>query len=274
MSLLYHNIYERRASGFLENRPKITPEIMEFSSAFSKVGVNGYETLRKDRMIVNGTEGVWHLMKGGGKIKFEVFLNPDTNKWLKTMDPEVENVDKRITMLRQGIDNVRTGLVESGLNEHAMAAKGCTVERSDGSFMVGHKTKHIGPTVEYICKGLKGKSIDDNTRKFLEGVVIKGFNLAARLYILHDIWMEDPNPGNIVLNFDDMNHIKIALIDFESMHQYKVVEEDSYRKRFESLFQRFEKKAKHADIFISREQEGIVDPDVLYAERMMKRKEI
>lgn len=168
---------------------------------------------------------------------------------------------------------LRIGLVESGFNEHAIAARGCTVERSDGSFTVGHKTKHIGPTVEYICKELKGKSIDDDTRKSLEGVVIKGFNLAVRLYILHDIWMEDPNPGNIVLNFDDVKDIKIALIDFESMHQYKGVEEDSYRKRFESLFKRFEKKAKHADISISREQEGIVDPDVLYAERM-KRKEI
>lgn len=258
-------------NGFLENRLKITPEIMEFSSAFSKVGANGYETLRKDIMIVNNIKGVWHLMKGGGKTKFEVFINPDTKEWLKTMDPEVENIDKRITMLRQGIDMLRTGLVESGLNEYAIAAKGCTVERSDGSFTVGHKTKHIGSTVEYISEGLEGKSKDDNMGKFLEAAVIQGFNLAARLYILHDIWMEDPNPGNIVLNFDDINGIKIALIDFESMNQYRGVEEDLYRKRFESLFKRFEKKAKHADISISREHEGIVDADVLYAERMKNR---
>lgn len=261
------------AGGFLENKLKLSTEIMEFSSAFSKVEVNGYHTLREDLMTVNSTKRTWHLMKGGGKTKFEVYFLPDTNEWLKTMDPEVENIDKRITMLKDGIDNVRTGLVESGLNEYAIAAKGCTVERSDGSFTVGHKTKHLGTTVEYIYKGLKGKSIDDDTRKSLERVIIKGFNLAARLYILHDIWMEDPNPGNIVLNFDDMNDIKIALIDFESMHQYKAVEEDSYRKRFESLFQRFKKKAKHAEISISREREGIVDPDVLYAERM-RRKEI
>ncbi|MBU4017502.1 hypothetical protein KKF69_08585 [Patescibacteria group bacterium] len=264
---------EGASSRFLENRLKFTPEIMEFSSAFSKVDVNGYHTLREDLMTVNGTKRTWHLMKGGGKTKFEVYFLPDTNEWLKTMDPEVENIDKRITMLKDGIDNVRTGLVESGLNEHAIAAKGCTVERSDGSFTVGHKTKHIGPTVEYICKRLKGKNIDDDTKNSLEEVVIKGFNLAARLYILHDIWMEDPNPGNIVLNFDDLNNIKIALIDFESMNQYKGVEGDLYRERFESLFKRFEKKAKHAGISISRDQESIADPDVLYAERM-KRKEI
>lgn len=240
-----------------EQKFKISPAIKDLESAYSSVEINGYKTYRQEALNVNGVSGTWHLMKVGGRSKYEVFFNPEENKWLKTTSINPDDIKARKDILRRGAEIERTVLRESGLTSYAEQVEDCVIKRSNGTETYGHKTKHIGPTVEYLLKELKHNQIDRETSSSLSRAYIQAFNLAARLYAYHGIWMSDPNPGNIVLNFDKPNDIKVTMIDFESQDQYRRVDKTNFGNAFNELFGLFEQKADAVGIYISPD-----DPDI------------
>lgn len=240
----------------LEHRLRVTPEMVKFKSAYDRVDINGFTTI--DKKMVEGE--TWHKVKGWGDAPFEILYNPDRQQWLKIVPPKAEDYEKKRKLLMEGVKIVRTSLATSGLQNYADKVEECNV-KIDGIPTYGFKANHIGPTQDFLIRKIsKNKTgIEPETARSLSNVYIGAFNLAAVLYVEHGVWTADPNAGNIVLNFDTPNDVKITLIDFEKTPQYKIINKNG----FSDLFKLFKNEAEKCGISISKENEGIVDIETL-----------
>ncbi|MBU3979370.1 hypothetical protein KKE68_06780 [Patescibacteria group bacterium] len=242
----------------LKDRLRVNPEIIRLKSAYDRVDINGFRTIEKK--MVGGE--IWHKVKGWGDAPFDVLFNPDKQQWLKIVPPDAKAYEKNRKLLSEGAKMVRISLATSGLLNYAEKVEECNV-KIDGNSTVGFKTNHLGPTQDFIIRQLsKSKTgVDPETEKSLSSVSIEAFNLAAVLYVEHGIWTADPNLGNIVLNFDDLENVKVTLIDFEKPPQYRKVN----RNGFSDLFKLFKNEAEKSGISISSDHEGILDVDTLFS---------
>ncbi len=200
-----------------------------------------------------------------------MLFNPDKQQWLKIVPPTAKDYEKKRKLLMEGAKIVRTSFATSGLQNYADTVEECSL-KIDGNPTVGYKTNHIGPTQDFIIRKLsKSKTgIDPETEKSLSNVYIGAFNLAAVLYVEHGIWTADPNAGNIVLNFDNPDDVKISLIDFEKAPQYRKANKNG----FSDLYKLFKNEAEKCGIYISREDEGIVDVGTLFSREKNARQRV
>lgn len=250
--------------GMIENlgRLRVAPEIAKFKSAYDRIDINGFTTI--DRKVVGGD--VWHKVKGWGDAPFDVLFNPDKQRWLKIVPRDAKDYKEKCKLLSEGAKIVRISLATSGLQNYADSVEECSV-KIDSSSTVGFKTNHIGPTLDFINRKLSKNNIviDSETAKSLSNVYIEAFNLAAVLYVEHGIWTADPNAGNVVLNFDSPDDVKVTLIDFEKPPQYRKINKNG----FSDLFKLFKNEAKKSGISISKQHQGVVDVGTFFPKERM-----
>lgn len=198
-----------------------------------QVIANSYKTRAIIDLVINGKQEAWHSLKGGileqNKVDYKklkgitylVLYNPESNLWLKMVPPETvqKSTEGLALRLKRSVPAAKKALRIAGLPDIAEQLMNCKIIIT-GKTVDGFISPHIGPSVDYYLKKLlpKGEQIDVNAKDFLSEVYRIAFNQALRLYLNHNVWVDDPNPGNILMHFDQ-NNIRVVLIDFANNKQ-------------------------------------------------------
>lgn len=224
---------------------------------------------------VNGEKDLWYSLKGGidqsksllgvkkDDISYEIFLNPDKRLWLKVVPPESLTDDHNPVLenrLKLAINIGREAMNIAQLPEFADQYQELLVNIR-GKDVLGFLSPHIGPTVKYCLDSAlqsKDHEVVADAVSFLSDVYEIGYEQASYLFLEHEYWMEDPNPGNIVIHEKD-NRLYVALIDFataQPIRPYKQIPyEHTKEKRqirdLEILHMRFAKNCKSNNLHFS-----------------------
>lgn len=202
---------------------------------------NSYGTRgRPYEIVVNGNMEIWHSLKGGKNptketplddinASYEVLWSPATKRWLKLVPPEVKNNLSNYQKLQDRLSLSSTiakrALEVAGLPHLTDSISECSVEIR-GEETSGFTSAHIGPSVQYLLERfsesnpIPGQEID--TDSFSEIYKI-AFDEAAFLYLRYGYWMDDPNPGNIILR-DEADGVHVVLIDFSNQAQTEMID--------------------------------------------------
>jgi len=219
-----------------ENR-RFYEKLAPVLSATTEIKINGFKTRTRQLLEINGCKQLWHSVKGGveedkkgdKKASFEILYNPDnsenhekTGEWLKMVPFGARNAEGLENRLRDAAVVGREVLEKSGLTYHAIRFQESMVKTKEGDVTYGFTTPHIGPTEEHILKEMYTYEPDESriAQEFVERMHATSFKLAAWLYLEHGLWVEDPNPGNIIANFSGQKVI-VSFIDFASRYNRK-----------------------------------------------------
>jgi hypothetical protein len=114
----------------------------------------------------------------------------------------------------------------AGVPELAEKVEECSVNIR-GKDVYGFISPHIGQSMEhYINEASTRTDNQDDVKKFINTVYAIAFDEALQLYEKYGYWMNDPNPGNIILHEKD-NQIHVVLIDFATNHQVKIIKPEN-----------------------------------------------
>lgn len=221
----------------------VIPPSREIGATFMapvRTEANSYRTRVVSQLVVDEAQGEWHSLKGGlsldkdrtktpvESIRFGIFFDPTRNIWLKTVPPETvdtpfyERFEQR---LRKSALQQRVALDVAGLPDLKSQVKDVEVEIG-GKKVYGFTAPHIGPSLEFMIFRLtghrSGRVTNPDAVDFLSHVYSIAADQAEKLYLDFGIWMDDPNPGNILLRQDE-NGTHVVLIDFSN----KVQEEEN-----------------------------------------------
>jgi hypothetical protein len=265
MKISYHSAMEIPTTGINPDIEKLLlgPEF--------RVEINGYASRGKVTLSVNGEIGEWDSFKGGVQedpIKhdgdmYEVLamLGPDSNpeKWLKLVPARSIHYGKLRNRLQHSLFSGQKALEVADMPELAAQFQECTVIGSRGDnenhTVYGFVSPHLGRTVQSFLVDIKRGRIPAASKPelfdFLAQVYGIAYKHAAVLFAREGVWMDDPNPGNIVLHQSERG-IQVALIDFANSKQGNPVHrggltEDELRKKVYtnpgSLYHKFKKQS-------------------------------
>ncbi|MDP3988592.1 MAG: hypothetical protein Q8P80_05630 [Candidatus Levybacteria bacterium] len=252
------------------------------STPTSRIEVNGYLSRGKINLVVNGEKEEWHSFKGGAREDavnhqgdtYEVLakLGHDSmpEKWLKLVPPTTTHYNKLRKTLQQSFISGKVALKIAGMRHLAREFQECIVVKSSGlekKAVYGFTSPHLGRTVESFLK----EKIPPEERKellsFLADVYGIAYKHAATLFVREGVWMDDPNPGNILLHQSE-DGIQVALIDFANERQGNpaqrgnLSDEELREKVYSnpgSLFNKFGKQCAKHQIPFSVESEPVLE---------------
>lgn len=224
---------------------RVPPEIEASLRARSIEGhFNSYKSREVARDLTVTVEGAepkspthWISVKGGVKektqhqagISYEILFNPETNEWLKLVPVAAIGKQQRLLTerLQKSIHCGKKALETSELPELAAQLRAASIMEADGSTTFGFIAPHIGPSLEYFQWALTGtramidlSSFEGEVLSFFSTVYRIAFFQAVDLFFRYGIWVDDPNPGNILLHEKD-GSVHVVLIDFSNSTQYK-----------------------------------------------------
>lgn len=203
------------------------------------IEANSYKTRgRPIELSINGEKTEWHSVKGGvtyasdqnnkaiHSASYEILFSPATKEWLKIVPPEallLKKSDVFTQRLKVSAEIGRTALIVAGLPQLAAQFRDVSI-KIKGEEVYGFISPHIGPSLEYLLYKASGqkkpKTPPNDTKKFFEIMYDEAYHQAEFLYLKHNMWMSDPNPGNILLHVEP-NDIRVVLIDFSTSEQVK-----------------------------------------------------
>jgi hypothetical protein len=186
------------------------------------VEANTYRTKNITLLTIDGITDEWHLLKGGiadGKPEEainEILYSPTTNTWLKLIPFGARNRQDLENRLKPSPEIQKTALIEAGLPEYAQHVREHIVVNKAGQTEYGFTMPHIGPSVELILKKLLYASPEVKTlaKGVLSGIYSTAFLQATRLYLMHGMWTDDVNPGNVLIHMNEQGDLTPVLIDF------------------------------------------------------------
>jgi len=178
------------------------------------VSCNGYQATRSQEVMINGQPFRLFKMKGEtGRGLFLVLYDPAHQEWYKVAGTPG---------LVKSIDYEKLGVSKSlELNElQALANQVQILEvLVTDTALPALRSPHLGPTVEFLNKENRG---DRNFQLWLYSIYQFAFEHALELFRRFDIWVEDPNPGNIILHPETAcDQGCVVLIDFASKTRRK-----------------------------------------------------
>jgi hypothetical protein len=196
---------------------------------------NAFKSKGRATLEVNGLTGEWHIMKGklspykdqkGNETStpnYIVLYNPMSHEWLKIVPPQISGSPSYPILqerLAKSVDIGRKALQIAGLPELADQFQETKV-MIRGEEVYGFTSPHIGPSLQYILRSIRSPEGNGHTSEdpsFFSQVYEASFDQAARLFLEHGVWTQDPNPGNILLHEKD-GKIKVGIIDFSNRIQ-------------------------------------------------------
>ena len=249
--------------------------------------VNGYVSRGRVRLLVNGEVGDWNSFKGGVREDviahegdaYEILakLGPDSKpeKWLKIVPVNAAHYGKLRNRLEHSFYSGKKALEVAGMQDLADGFQECTVVGSngdnDGKTVYGFTAPHIGRTVQsFLVDVVRGRVPAGDKQElfeFLTQVYGIAYKHAAVLFAREGVWMDDPNPGNIVLHQSDKG-IRVALIDFANTRQGNPAQkgnlsDDELRKKIYSnqgsLYNKFKKQCDTYKIPFSFDLEPVLE---------------
>lgn len=175
--------------------------LIEQSCKFN--GYTGGQTMQVN--ISNECLGLTRVKGSIKKGTFCVLYNPETMEWYKVGGN---------SGMKHKIDNELYGMSCSlklnSLND--LTSKLLIVEPSiDSVCLPAIRSPHFGPTVE--CLQRRG---DRELSLYLFSVYEVAYLHAMEMLNDYGIWIDDPNPGNIVLHRKGDSNIDVMFIDFTS----------------------------------------------------------
>lgn len=185
------------------NNPSVMKEQKIDSSLF-----NGYKIKRSVSLVTDNKPKKWLELKTGGP--FSIMYDPNESVWLKTVLPQHRNTlyEDRI---EQSCEAQQEMLSFVGSDD---IAKQCRVVKINWPLDdFSHKaflSPHFGPTIQYLQKEKIYSEKDLNDFYYL------GLSLAKQLLKKIGLWVDDPNPGNIIINDDSTKYNRVVLIDFSN----------------------------------------------------------
>lgn len=211
------------------------PELRHLrDTKIASVEVNTYKTRGEPfPVVIEGEERLWHSVKGGiGKGKngpvtggsFEILYNPETDTWLKIVPPETSNSDRLTQRLKTSVGILKVALEIAKLPE--LVSKIDEFDNIDirNGQTYGFISPHFGPTVEFFMRTLKrtGQKPTPEALKFFSDVYKISFVQAVSLFLDYECWMQDPNPGNILLVGRPNNMLQVVNTDFANSTQIRL----------------------------------------------------
>lgn len=173
---------------------------------YKNFSINGY-TAKRVVDISNQDNGIekWYEVKNSNL--FSILFNPESATWLKMVNddefnPRIEqSYQAQLAVLHLiGADLLmqKCNLVEIGSKK-------------------GFTSPHFGETIESIIKARKRKTEIIYSEEDLNWFYYQGYLLAKELLKESNWWMDDPNPGNIVISDRNLNiKSEVVLIDFSN----------------------------------------------------------
>ncbi len=217
--------------------PPTSREALTRSPGSQEVLANTYPTLEVRRLSVDGLEGEWHFVKGrrieppGAKsrvqvqsLRYGVFFDPVKRIWLKVVHPDSLGTTQYQVYeerLRRSAEHQRISLEVAGLPDLARQIKDSEVE-IDGRVVYGFTSPHIGPSLEHFIsvatQKRRSSELPPECAELLSSIYSIAGGTAERLLLREGVFTGDPNPGNILLHFDE-NGFHTVLIDFANKVQ-------------------------------------------------------
>ncbi len=239
-----------------------TPEFKELllRQLPDKVNANMFRTKRKVQAEHSElTEANnWHLVKGGlNSSKSEsvnppsaalaILFNPVTLEWIKALPPNVplqKDQDKRI---KNEVMIIRASLEISGLSKLQNHVKELENLFLDGHPVFGFLTPHFGPSLDALLYQVDNGSYNVTEKQLtaeISGYIYnQAFEHACQLCLKYGFWVQDPNPGNVIISYENGMFNDALLIDFASGRQIaptfvgqKYQEPEARKARFVRLF--------------------------------------
>lgn len=215
--LPYKNEIEKNED---EEKPTVVVEVNKFKTRGEPLPLD-----------IDGKTEEWHSVKGGlreskrGIVQskqgvYEILFNPQTSEWLKAIPEGNGKAEKH---LRKSVIMARDALEVAGLPELAEQIRETNVVIR-GKKHYGFISPHLGESVDHYGeaskeKGYNPKEVDE----LITAVYETAYDQAVQLYARHGHWMDDPNPGNILLHETPDGDLKVVLIDFANKIQHKSV---------------------------------------------------
>ena len=192
---------------------RILPEINAISSTSFEDG-NGFRGSREIRIDLNGSNINAIKVKGNiGKGNYLILRIPETQEWIKAAG--TQGLSSRIAHCADAIS------VSCRLNDLGKISNRIEISKIhySGSELTAFCMPHIGPTIEYILIQNEGNS---EIIGWLSSVYHAALAHALAVFNQSGYFLEDPNPGNIVLKiFRDV--VATILIDFSSKRSRREV---------------------------------------------------
>jgi hypothetical protein len=179
----------------------------------------------------------WYSLKGGisqeglrngSGANYEILFNPKTSEWLKTIPPEVRQTKhgrEMYSRLLEAIECGKKALAVAELPHLIETFRSVQVVDTNGQTSDGFISPHIGPSLEYFIWALTQtrnrtdiSSYGQDVIEFFQKVYYEAFFQAVDLYFRYGVWMDDPNPGNILLH-EREDKVCTVLIDFSNAKQ-------------------------------------------------------
>lgn len=169
---------------------------------------NGYRVKRIIPLVTDNKPKKWLELKTGGP--FSIMYEPNESVWLKTILPQHRNAlyEKRI---EQSCEAQQEMLSFVGLSNIAKQCRVVEINWPLDDF--SHKaflSPHFGPTIQYLQKEKL------YSKKDLSDFYNVGLGLAQQLLKKIGLWVDDPNPGNIIINDNLIKYNRVVLIDFSN----------------------------------------------------------
>ncbi len=215
----------------------LNPEMGElYGTHFDSVEANIFRSKRPPVDVeIDGKKSTWYLVKGGlntdqdkkvdpnGLISYEVYYDPINKSWLKCVSAREPRHEKMANRLKLSTQIARQALCVSDLPEMAQQLQDHPAVTFPEGTVFGFTSPHIGPSLEYCLKIARAKfpdALPPQIAEFLADAYNIAYNQAARLYLDHEFWMYDPNPGNILLHMGERG-AHVVLIDFSNSTQMR-----------------------------------------------------
>lgn len=222
---------------------------------------------------IDGQVSRWHSLKGGinplktltevrkDDITYETFYNSQSHEWLKIVPPESTTNDynpKLEVRLSRGVEIAKAALVEAGLTDLVDRLK-LTLVKVRGKNVVGFVSPHIGPSIQFFYRQFQDQGIHPipgEAAAFFSQVYTTAHEQAVHLYLNHEYWTADPNPGNVLVHQDPSGDIRVVIIDFTSRDQirpfkyipYPLTQEKKKRADLQLLRDKFRRQCQRLEI--------------------------
>ncbi len=214
---------EKREEDDEDEKPTVVVEVNKFKTRGEPLSLN-----------INGETADWHSVKGGlreskrGVVQskqggYEILFNPQTSEWLKAIPEGNGKAEKH---LRKSVIMAKDALEVAGLPELTEQIKETSVVIR-GKQHYGFISPHLGESVDHYREASKQKGYNPKeVEELITAVYETAYDQAVQLYAKHGHWMDDPNPGNILLHETPEGDLKVVLIDFANKIQHRSISPD------------------------------------------------
>ncbi|MCD8485033.1 hypothetical protein LRY65_01550 [Candidatus Woesebacteria bacterium] len=219
----------------------LPPDIRDIArSSGETVTMNGWSADQSVSIGFEGSSSRVFRMKGSlQKGTFLILYDPANKWWYKVAGTPGTN--RRISeQEKAGI----TASLELSHGSHLIPLlKSGEIDVDNYPRVMALRTPHFGPSVEFLARESKG---DNSVLNWLYSVYSVAFRHAIALLEEKTIWVEDPNPGNILLRAENQDFASVMIIDYTS----KAFKREPTDRNRQLLENRFDKHA--AKILLTR----------------------